>query len=279
MDSRLDQLLPRETAIPERLHEAMRYSALAPGKRLRPALCMAASQAVKGKSLDALDAACGVELIHCFSLIHDDLPCIDDDALRRGRPTCHIVFGEAMAVLAGDALFALAFQVVAESEAPAERKDRVIRRLARAAGSGGLVGGEVLDVLSEGDVADENLLRVIHERKTGALISAACEIGGILGGGSMEEVAALKEFGEHVGLAFQITDDVLNETGDERMLGKAVGSDRVKQKQTYPAALGLEAAKDAAAGALQRAEDALSVLTGDLTPLRELAEYSAARTS
>ena len=172
-ENRLAELLPPESTVPQKLHEAMRYSALAPGKRLRPALCMAAAEAVGARPEVALDAGCAAELVHAFSLIHDDLPAIDNDELRRGRPTCHVVFGEAMALLAGDALFALAFQILGEGGYSAE----VSLCLARASGSSGLVGGEVLDVLSEGLPPDMELLKTIHARKTGALIAAACEMG------------------------------------------------------------------------------------------------------
>lgn len=240
VDARLDQLLPPASTRPAELHEAMRYSCLAPGKRLRPALCMACAEAVGAPAESVLDAACAIEMVHCFSLIHDDLPAIDDDDLRRGRPTCHKKFGEAIAILAGDALFSLAFEVLARGDGlPALQSLRV---LTRATGSDGLVGGEVADVLSEGREIEIEQLRYIHSRKTGSLMAASCEIGGILGGGSEAEITYLREFGEHVGLAFQITDDILNETADPEQLGKAVGSDRERKKATYTVFFGLDRA-------------------------------------
>lgn len=257
----------------------MRYSALAPGKRLRPALCMASSEAVGGASLDSLDAGCAAELVHCFSLIHDDLPAIDDDELRRGRPTCHVVFGEAMAILAGDALFALAFQVASEIDAQPERVQSVVSALARATGSAGLVGGEVLDILAEGTEPDRGQLQVIHERKTGALIAVCCTMGGVLSGASAQDLARLALYGGHIGLAFQIADDVLNVTGTEEAIGKAVGSDRAMGKQTYPALMGVERAEAEARDHADRALEAIEALDGDTAGLVELARFSVDRQS
>jgi geranylgeranyl diphosphate synthase type II len=279
VEGRLDALLPSEAVVPRRLHEAMRYAALAPGKRLRPALCMAAAEAAGGRALDALDAGCACELVHCFSLIHDDLPALDDDELRRGRPTCHIVFGEALAILTGDALFALAFQVVSEIAAPPTLVMEATAVLARATGSAGLVGGEVLDIEGEGASPDERALEQIHARKTGALITASCEIGGILAGGEAGVRAALAEYGANIGLAFQITDDVLNETGTREAIGKAVGSDRSHQKQTYPAVHGLERARREADSRVAAALAAIDGLDGDTKGLEELARFSVERES
>jgi geranylgeranyl diphosphate synthase type II len=242
VDARLDGLLPSAEDEPRPLHEAMRYSALAPGKRIRPAFAAAAHRALKPGGTGWLDAACAVEMVHCFSLIHDDLPAIDNDDLRRGRPTCHIQFGEAVAILAGDALFAKAFETVGSMEAePSVRADCCLI-LARASGSPGLVAGEVLDILGEGLPPSADLVQRIHEWKTGALIAAACEIGAATAGASPEERRALAAFGLACGLAFQAADDVLNETSTPEELGKAVGSDRELGKQTYPAVFGLEAA-------------------------------------
>ena len=255
----------------------MRYSALAPAKRLRPALSMAACEAVGGSALDALEAGCAAELVHCFSLIHDDLPAIDDDDLRRGRPTCHKVFGEAMAILAGDALFALAFQVASEIDAPAERVQEVTSILARATGSSGLVGGEVLDIEGEGTAPDADVLATIHARKTGALITACCTMGAVLGKANTEQRLALESYGECVGMAFQIADDVLNVVGTPEAIGKAVGSDRVRGKQTYPALLGLDQAEEEAKARIERALTAIEGLPGDTKGLEELATYSIER--
>jgi geranylgeranyl diphosphate synthase type II len=277
VEGRLDALLPSVHEVPERLHEAMRYSALAPGKRLRPALCMASAEAVGGRAIDALDAGCAAELVHCFSLIHDDLPAIDDDDLRRGRPTCHKVFGEALAILAGDALFALAFQTVSEIDASDDRARKVTAMLARATGSAGLVGGEVLDIEGEGRAPERGSLLAIHERKTGALITASCTMGALLGGGDQGACSALATFGENVGVAFQIADDVLNVTGTPEAIGKAVGSDRARGKQTYPGLLGLESATTEARVRTEAALAAIESLSGDTGGLVELAMFSIER--
>lgn len=276
-DRRLAQLLPAESEAPSQLHEAMRYSALAPGKRLRPVLCMSACEAVGGDPQAALDAGCALELIHCFSLIHDDLPAIDNDALRRGRPTCHVKFGEGLAILAGDALFALAFEVMLATGDFASR-GRCALILARATGSRGVVGGEVVDILTEGNPYDGETLEFIHSRKTGALISAACQIGAILGGASAEVEASVKTYGDKVGLAFQVADDILNETSTEEALGKAAGSDRERQKATYPSLYGLDEARRHAA---ELCRDAIEALPAELRSglLADLAGFTVARTS
>lgn len=275
----MDQLLPSAAVRPQKLHEAMRYSCLAPGKRLRPALCMAAASCVDGSESDGLDAGCAIEMVHAFSLIHDDLPAIDNDDLRRGRPTCHKQFGEAMAILAGDALFALAFEVLSSCSAPADRLLQASRILSRAVGSDGLVGGEVVDVLSEGQEVDHETLEFIHTRKTGALIAAACEIGGLLGGGSELQVQALRCYGEHIGLAFQIADDLLNELSTAEQLGKAVGTDRERKKATYPALHGLEEARAQAQKEAVAAVECLASFGGVAKQLLvDLAAYSIERT-
>ena len=255
----------------------MRYSALAPGKRLRPALCMASAEAVGAGTGIALDAGCAAELIHCFSLIHDDLPAIDDDDLRRGRPTCHKVYGDAMAILAGDALFALAFQVAGAMSGTDAQVRRALTCLAEATGSQGLVGGEVLDIEGENTEPDADLLKMIHARKTGALITASCVIGGVMAGANEAEIDALETYGQEVGLAFQIADDVLNETSTAGELGKAVGSDRERGKQTYPALMGLEKAMEEAERHHNNAISAISALQGDLSGLTELARIVVER--
>jgi geranylgeranyl diphosphate synthase type II len=254
----------------------MRYSCLAPGKRLRPALCLASAEAVAGSVGVALDAACALEMVHCFSLIHDDLPEIDNDDLRRGVPTCHIKFGEAIALLAGDALFALAFQCLANVQADPGIVVQALRSLSLASGSEGLVGGEVMDVLSEGKPVSDQTLQFIHSRKTGALIAASCEIGGLLAGGTQEQVFGLKSFGEKIGLAFQIVDDLLNELSTSEQLGKAAGSDRARQKATYPALHGVTLARETADRLL---EEAVSGLPSSLErgTLEELARYAVER--
>ncbi|MCU0316869.1 MAG: polyprenyl synthetase family protein [Fimbriimonadaceae bacterium] len=280
IDQRLGDLLPDPTSSPGPLHEAMRYSALAPGKRLRPCLCLAAAIACGAKDLEAvLDGACSLELVHCFSLIHDDLPAIDDDDLRRGRPTCHKVFGEALAILAGDALFALAFQVCLASHSNPQVTTKLGTILATASGSAGLVGGEVLDILSEGKKGDIDLLQTIHARKTGSLIEASCSFGAILAQASEASIQACGSFGKSVGLAFQIHDDILNETSTSEELGKAVGSDKERNKLTYPALLGLKESERLANKATQEALESLSQLPGDTELLRNLCLYSVQRKS
>jgi geranylgeranyl diphosphate synthase type II len=274
VDQRLEELLPPVSFVPTELREAMRYSALAPGKRLRPALAMAAAEALGEITPPVVEAACAIEMVHAFSLIHDDLPAIDNDDLRRGRPTCHVVYGEAVAILAGDALFSLAFSTLAEIQMDAVRVVAAMKVLTQAANR--LVAGETLDVLSEGKAVDPDTLAQIHTEKTGALIAAATEIGGIVGGGTPEQIAALRTYGERVGLAFQIADDILNETGTPEQLGKASGSDRERQKATYPALYGLDKSRKAA---LEAAAEGVAVLAP--LPrrefLEELARFSVAR--
>ncbi len=260
-DARLAERLPSVSGRAEPLVAAMRYSALAPGKRLRPVLCLASAEAVGGDSEAVIDAACALELVHAFSLIHDDLPAIDNDALRRGRPTCHVQFGEATAILAGDALFAFAFELVAGLDVPADRIVRAVQILAQASGSDGLVAGEIVDVLTEGKPYDAATLEYIHSRKTGALLAASCEMGALLGGGDALQVDALRKYGTHLGLAFQIADDILNETATSDDLGKAAGSDRSRGKATYPHLHGLDGAREAARIA---AESAIVALPSDL---------------
>lgn len=277
VEARLDRLLPDAGLEPKPLHEAMRYSALATGKRLRPSLCLASCEAVGGDPSEALDAACALELVHTFSLIHDDLPAIDDDDLRRGRPTCHVQFGEAMAVLAGDALFALAFEVLAQCHRDAARVAAVVRTVSTATGSLGLVGGETMDILAEGTDAGLEHLQEIHRRKTGALIAASCVCGAILGGGSPDQVAIVRRFGDSIGLAFQIYDDVLNVVSTAEELGKAVGSDAGKRKLTYPSVVGLEASKQAARAAADRALATIAVLDERAETLRMLAMFAVGR--
>jgi geranylgeranyl diphosphate synthase type II len=276
-DQHLESRLPLVQGRAEPLVAAMRYSVLAPGKRLRPVLCMAGADAVGGDAEGVLDAACALELVHAFSLIHDDLPAIDNDELRRGRPTCHVQFGEATAILAGDALFALAFELVAGMQVPAERVVRAVQILARASGADGLVAGEIVDVLTEGKPYDAATLEYIHSRKTGALIAASCEMGALLGGGNPSQVEALEAYGRHLGLAFQIADDILNETGTSDELGKAAGSDRSRGKATYPHLHGLDGAREAAAAAAQRAIHALPESLNQREFLIGLAEFTVQR--
>jgi geranylgeranyl diphosphate synthase type II len=233
-------------------------------------LCLGFSAAAGGRELDALDSACALEMIHAFSLIHDDLPAIDNDDLRRGRPTCHRQFDEATAILAGDALFALAFEVMAQSG-----NALIIQEAARAALR--LVRGEMQDVISEGEVISANLLEFIHRNKTGALISASCVIGVLHQTSESAQVDAARRYGENVGLAFQIADDVLNVEGDPTALGKAVGTDSERQKATYPKLHGLEAAKAEAKRLSNDAQEALQAFPGPTEPLVQLAKFAVER--
>ncbi|QYK52596.1 MAG: polyprenyl synthetase family protein [Fimbriimonadaceae bacterium] len=277
VDARLVTLLPSEETLPTELHQAIRYSALGTGKRLRPAITMAAAKACGADPLLALDAGCATELVHCFSLIHDDLPAIDNDDLRRGQPTCHKAYGEAIAILAGDALFALAFEILAHSIADPAKAQKSLLCLARASGSQGLVGGEVLDIQAEGQSGDMALLQTIHARKTGALLGACCEIGAIIAGATAEHQANLKQFGEQIGLAFQVADDVLNETSTPEQLGKAVGSDYAMAKLTYPSLIGLDNSKNLASELVTEALKLIEGLPGDASELKGLAEYAVIR--
>jgi len=283
VDAALDRWLPREEILPPRLHQAMRYSVFAGGKRLRPILIIAACEAVGGPPERALPAACAIEMIHTYSLIHDDLPAMDDDDFRRGHPTNHKVFGEANAILAGDALLTEAFRLLADAEAnrgvdPAVSL-RVIETIARCAGSQGMVGGQVVDMESEGNPVDFATLQYIHTRKTGALILASIQAGAWLGGGNDEQVAALTRYGETAGLAFQIADDILDIIGDQRELGKDVGSDQARGKATYPALLGLSEARRRAGELRELAIAALQPLGTSAEPLRAIARYIVERTS
>lgn len=257
----------------------MRYSALAPGKRLRPVLCLAAAEAVGGDIEQVIDAACALELVHAFSLIHDDLPAIDNDDLRRGRPTCHVKFGEATAILAGDALFALAFDLVTSVPATPARVVRAVQVLARASGADGLVAGEIVDVLTEGHPYDAATLDYIHSRKTGALLAASCEMGALLSDAKESDVSALRVYGQHLGLAFQIADDILNETATEEQLGKATGSDRSRGKATYPHLHGIDGARKAASRETQLAISALPQSLKNRDFLVSLAEFTIQRKS
>lgn len=239
---------------------------------------MASAEAIGADPETALDAGCAIEMTHAFSLIHDDLPALDNDELRRGVPTCWKRYGEAVAILAGDALFSLAFDTLASLPIDPARVVRAVRCLTRATGSFGLVAGEAIDILSEGRPVEEETLKLIHALKTGALIAASCEIGALVGGGAPDEVEALRSFGEEIGLAFQIADDVLNETSTPEQLGKAAGSDRERQKATYPALYGLEESRRLAKAAAERGIARLAGLPRR-EYLEELARFSVERLS
>jgi geranylgeranyl diphosphate synthase type II len=264
-------------AASSRIADAMRYSVMAGGKRLRPVLCLAAAEAVGGRSEDALIAAVALELIHTYSLIHDDLPAMDDDVLRRGKPTCHVAFDEATAILTGDALLTLAFQLLASPEGtagvPADRRLQVIHAVAAAAGYEGMIGGQMADIDSEGSRIDLSRLEQLHLMKTGALIDAAITTGAILGGGTSEQIRHFHKYAQNIGLAFQIIDDILNVEGDPALLGKAVGTDQQKKKSTYPALLGLEESRKLAAERVKEAFQALEYFDKKAGPLRAVAQY------
>ena len=279
VDRVLDRWVPAENVEPKSIHAAMRYSLFAGGKRIRPVLAIAAAAAVCD-SPDAIeDAAATLELIHTYSLIHDDLPALDNDDLRRGRPTCHKVFGEAMAILAGDALLTLAFEVLSRlARVSAEQKIRMVEELARAAGTvGGMIGGQVHDIEGERKWPNAMLLEAIHKAKTGALLRASVRIGGICGGASEAELAALSEYGEHIGLAFQIVDDVLDVEGSSEALGKTAGKDEAQQKITFPAVYGLERSRDMAEEERRAAHLALRTFDERAERLRQIADFIVQR--
>ena len=263
--------LGAETALAPRLAESMEYSLMAGGKRLRPILVMAAADAVGARGTDFVQAACGIEMIHTYSLIHDDLPAMDNDDYRRGKLTNHKVFGEALAILAGDALLTQAFEVILRQQGvSAEVLVQVLKEMSIAAGPNGMVGGQVIDMLSEGKRISMEELRKMHMGKTGALFRAAIRSGAILGGASEAKLAALTTYADCFGLAFQITDDILDVVGDEAVIGKPVGSDERNEKSTYVTLTSLEEAKKLAADTVQQALDALEVFGDEAKFLRDL---------
>jgi len=281
VEAGLERALPPETVPPARVHEAMRYSVLAPGKRLRPILVIAGAEAAGGRAADVLDTACALELIHAYSLIHDDLPAMDDDDYRRGRLTNHKVFGEAMAILAGDALLTLAFRLIAQNAArvaPAA-VGLVVAEVADAAGTDGMVGGQVVDIESEGKVISGEMLDYIHLHKTAALIRVALRVGAVLAGGREEVVDAISRAGEALGLAFQIVDDILDVEGNLAELGKTAGSDERKQKATYPSLHGLPASKARARDLIEETKRLLTPLGPAAEPIRALADFVLERRS
>lgn len=263
--------LGAETALVPRLAESMEYSLMAGGKRLRPILVMAAADAVGARGTDFVQAACGIEMIHTYSLIHDDLPAMDNDDYRRGKLTNHKVFGEALAILAGDALLTQAFEVILRQQGvPAQVLLEVLREMSIAAGPNGMVGGQVIDMLSEGKRISMEELRKMHMGKTGALFRAAIRSGAILGGASEAQLAALTTYADCFGLAFQITDDILDVAGDEAVIGKPVGSDERNEKSTYVTLTSLDEAKKLAADTVQQALEALEIFGDEAKFLRDL---------
>jgi geranylgeranyl diphosphate synthase type II len=282
VEEALEHYLPGEDNIPADIYKAVRYSVFNGGKRIRPILCLAAAEAVGGDLGPAIPVACSLELIHAYSLIHDDLPAMDNDDFRRGKPTCHKVFGEDIAILAGDALLTEAFVLLSGMEKvrlSAERRLAVIQEIAQAAGICGMVGGQALDVLSGKFTPDENTLREIHRRKTGALIVAAIKSGAIISNAGKDKIQALAEYGINVGLAFQIADDILNVEGDRELMGKETGSDAARGKLTYPSLMGLDAAKEKLAKYIDAAEVSLSDFDERTRPLILIARYIMERKS
>ena len=277
VDKTLDKLVPSAKMFPASVHEAMRYSLFAGGKRVRPILAIAAAEALGARSSGLLPLAGSLELIHTYSLIHDDLPAMDDDDFRRGRPTCHKVYGEAVAILAGDGLLNLAFEVLSEPRrtkaVPANRLISIIKEISTASGVLGMVGGQVVDMESEGREIDFPMLEYIHTHKTGALIRSSVRIGALYGRAGKRQFTALSHYGELVGLAFQIADDILDLTGTQEEIGKDVGSDIKKGKKTFPGFYGLEESRRRAGEVADKAVHALRDFDRKADPLRELAKY------
>ena len=270
----LDRFLPAENACPATIHKAMRYSIFAGGKRMRPALVLAAAAACGGRDADALPAACAVECIHTYSLIHDDLPAMDDDDFRRGKPTSHKIFGEGIAILAGDGLLTQAFEILAQAKATARYPHRaLVLELARASGSLQLIAGQVADLEAEGKRIAAADLKYIHERKTSALLCCSVRLGGMSANCPPTQLRALTDFGYNVGLAFQIIDDILDITQTSEQLGKTAGKDTTSQKATYPSIVGLEKSQRIARELTQKAFAALKVFRGKAAALEALASY------
>jgi geranylgeranyl diphosphate synthase type II len=280
VDAELDRLVPPESTPPETIHRAMRYSLFAGGKRIRPILCIEAAKTVSDSPDGIAAAACSLELIHTYSLIHDDLPALDNDDYRRGKLTNHKVFGDAMAILAGDSLLTLAFQVLAQLPTSADRKARLIAELATASGTvGGMIGGQVADLEGEGKPPTAELLEIIHRAKTGALLRASLRLGAIYAGATAEQHAALSCYGEHVGLAFQIVDDILDVEESSEALGKTAGKDAQQHKITFPAVYGLAVSRQMAEEECARAHQVLEAFGGRAARLHELADLIVHRKS
>ena len=301
-DAALERLLPAATTEPYSIHRAMRHSTFAGGKRLRPILCMEAARAVAGTLPEgAAELGAALEMVHTYSLIHDDLPALDNDDLRRGQPTCHVVFGDAIAILAGDALQTLAFQTISQLPAPPATLVEIMREFSFAIGTGvgadlpgslppGMIGGQVMDIEGEGHEPTAELVERIHRAKTGALITTSIVCGGLLGLGhclttnrkpvctATDVIARLRTFGENAGLAFQIVDDVLDVTQSSEQLGKTAGKDTASDKATWPAVFGIEQSKHDAAELIADADAALAPFGDAATPLKSLAHYLVDRT-
>src|SRR5215467_8248851 len=280
-DAALERLIPLETQHPVSIHKAMRHSVFAGGKRLRPILCMESGRMIAGslpRGIEELGAA--LEMLHTYSLIHDDLPALDNDDLRRGRPTCHKVFGEAIAILAGDALQTQAYEVLARLKCPPEARVKIIDEIARGTGTlDGMIGGQVKDLEAERQRPDAATLEYIHRSKTGALITASLVSGGVYAGGSHAEIQRLRDFGRSIGLAFQIADDVLDVTESSEQLGKTAGKDTASEKATYPALFGIEESRRKADALIQSGCGALDSFGSRANTLKELARFLVQRSN
>jgi geranylgeranyl diphosphate synthase type II len=280
IEEALDRLLPKEEAHPASIHRAMRYSVFAGGKRIRPILCLEAAAMFSENPVAAVSTGCALEFIHTYSLIHDDLPALDNDDFRRGKPTCHKVFGEAIAILAGDALLTLAFQTLAFVPVEPQRRLNILATIAQAASTDrGMIGGQVADLEAEKKTPDIGTLEYIHRSKTAALIRASIAAGGIAGGATNEDVERLKCFGENIGWAFQVVDDILDVEESSAVLGKTAGKDQAQQKATYPALYGILQSRDIAADLAAKALSELDFYGERATRLRELAQFLVARRS
>ncbi len=274
IDRALDGFLPKEKTPPTTIHKAMRYSLFAGGKRLRPILTLAAAEACGGKIEQAMPLACAIECIHTYSLVHDDLPSMDNDDFRRGRPTCHKVFGDGIAVLAGDALLTIAFEIVSHTK-PARRYDMatLLREVAVAAGSRKLIAGQVADLEAEGKETSRDGLLFIHENKTAAILTASVCLGAMSANATSKELSAMTKFGRSLGLAFQVIDDILDVTQTTEKLGKSAGKDIAAKKATYPSVIGLDESRVEARRLTRRAHQALDIFGSKAARLRELADY------
>lgn len=278
IDRALDRFLPKESAPPPTIHRAMRYSLFAGGKRLRPILCLAAAEGIGGTAAAALPLACAMECIHTYSLVHDDLPSMDNDDFRRGRATCHRVFGDGIAVLAGDALLTVAFEIAARTR-PTSRYPmaEVLREIAVAAGSRKLIAGQVADLEAEGKKVSRDELRYIHENKTAAMITTSIRLGAMSANADGKKLRALTIVGRSLGLAFQVIDDILDVTQTSEKLGKSAGKDVAARKATYPAVIGIDASRAEARRLTKNAQSALKPFDRKAEPLRQLANYLLAR--
>jgi geranylgeranyl diphosphate synthase type II len=279
IDEALEKLLPVAAQRPQSIHQAMRHSVFAGGKRLRPVLCLEAARMISGRLPDGIEElGSALEMLHTYSLIHDDLPALDNDDLRRGKPTCHVVYGEAIAILAGDALQTQAYEVLSRLRCPPEARVRIIEEIARGTGTvDGMIGGQVKDLEAERQLPDAETIEYIHRSKTGALITASLVSGGIYVGGSHAEIQRLRDFGRAIGLAFQIADDVLDVTESSEQLGKTAGKDTASEKATYPALFGIEESRRKADALIHSGCGALDSFGSRAKTLKELAQFLVQR--